>query len=139
MKHFLLTAMILMAGAAPAAPSFLVVVNEANPISSLSQEELSDLFLKKSSRWGDGSLVVPVDQGEDSQVRERFNREVHRKSAAGVRAYWQQRIFSGRDIPPPEKRGDAEVIAFVRNNPAAIGYISAAASTSGVKVLAVRQ
>ncbi len=139
MKHFLLTAMILMAGAAPAAPSFLVVVNEANPISSLSQEELSDLFLKKSSRWGDGSLVVPVDQGEDSQVRERFNREVHRKSAAGVRAYWQQRIFAGRDIPPPEKRGDAEVIAFVRNNPAAIGYISAAASTSGVKVLAVRQ
>jgi len=138
MKRFLLTAMILMAGAAPAA-SFLVVVNEANPISSLSQEELSDLFLKKSSRWGDGSLVVPVDQGEDSQVRERFNREVHRKSAAGVRAYWQQRIFSGRDIPPPEKRGDAEVIAFVRNNPAAIGYISAAASTSGVKVLAVRQ
>ncbi len=62
MKRFLLTAMILMAGAAPAAPSFLVVVNEANPISSLSQEELSDLFLKKSSRWGDGSLVVPVDQ-----------------------------------------------------------------------------
>ena len=131
--------MIFAAGAAPAAPSFLVVVNEANPIASLTPDELSDLFLKKSSRWGDGSLVLPVDQGEDSHIRERFNREVHRKSAAGVRAYWQQRIFSGRDVPPPEKRGDAEVIAFVRNNPAAIGYISAAASASGVKVVAGRQ
>jgi ABC-type phosphate transport system substrate-binding protein len=139
MNRFLVISMLLVASAAPAAPAFLVVLNEANPITSLSPEELSDLFLKKSSRWSDGSLVVPVDQGEDSHIRERFNREVHRKSAAGVRAYWQQRIFSGRDIPPPEKRGDAEVIAFVRNNPAAIGYVSAAAFTSGVKVLVVRQ
>jgi ABC-type phosphate transport system substrate-binding protein len=139
MKRFLLISMIVAAGAAPAAYPFLVVVNEANPIVSLSPDELSDLFLKKSSRWSDGSLVLPVDQGEDSHIRESFNREVHRKSAAAVRAYWQQRIFSGRDVPPPEKRGDAEVIAFVRNNPAAIGYVSAAASTSGIRVLAVRQ
>ena len=139
MKRLLLISMILTAGAAQAAPSFLVVVNEANPISSLSHDELSDLFLKKSSRWADGHLVLPVDQEESSQIRERFNHEVHRKSATAVRAFWQQRIFSGRDVPPPEKSGDSKVIAFVRDNPAAIGYVSAAASTGGVKVLAVRQ
>lgn len=140
MRPFLLISMILAAAAAPAASPFLIVVNEANPVASLSPEDLSDLFLKKTSRWADGSLVLPVDQTENSNVREKFNREVHRKSAAAVRAYWQQRIFSGRDVPPPEKRGDADVIAFVRNNPAAIGYVSvAAASMSGVKVLAVRQ
>jgi ABC-type phosphate transport system substrate-binding protein len=139
MRRSLLIALILATAAAPATPPFLVVVNEANPLASLSSEELSDLFLKKSSRWSDGSLVLPVDQAEDSHVRERFNREVHRKSAAAVRAYWQQRIFSGRDVPPPEKRGDADVLAFVRNNPAGIGYVSVAASTGGVKLVAVRQ
>jgi ABC-type phosphate transport system substrate-binding protein len=139
MRRFLLIALILATAAAPAAPPFLVVVNEANPLGSLSSEELSDLFLKKSSRWSDGSLVLPVDQAEDSHIRERFNREVHRKSAAAVRAYWQQRIFSGRDVPPPEKRGDADVLAFVRNNPGGIGYVSVAASTGGVKLLPVRQ
>jgi ABC-type phosphate transport system substrate-binding protein len=139
MKRSLLISMILAAAATPAAPPFTVVVNDANPISSLSEDEVSDLFLKKTSRWKDGSLVLPVDQGEDSHVRERFNHEVHRKSAAAVRAYWQQRIFSGRDVPPPEKRGDAEVIAFVRNNAAAIGYVSATAPVSGVKVVTVRQ
>jgi ABC-type phosphate transport system substrate-binding protein len=139
MRRFLVIAMLLAAAAAPATPPFLVVVNEANPIASLSYEELSELFLKKTSRWSDGNLVLPVDQAEESHIREKFNREVHRKSAAAVRAYWQQRIFSGRDVPPPEKRGDADVLAFVRNNPAGIGYVSGTTSTSGVKVLAVRQ
>jgi ABC-type phosphate transport system substrate-binding protein len=131
-----LISILLLAGATPA-NAFYVVVNEANPISSLSYSELSDLFLKKSSRWNDGGLVEPVDQRESSPVRETFNRDVHRKSAAAVRAFWQLRIFSGRDVPPPEKGSDAEVIAYVRNNPNAIGYISASASAAGVKVVAV--
>jgi ABC-type phosphate transport system substrate-binding protein len=131
-----LISILLLAGATPA-NAFYVVVNAANPISSLSYSELSDLFLKKSSRWNDGGLVEPVDQRESSPVRETFNRDVHRKSAAAVRAFWQLRIFSGRDVPPPEKGSDAEVIAYVRNNPNAIGYISASASAAGVKVVAV--
>jgi ABC-type phosphate transport system substrate-binding protein len=140
MNRLLLISTLLLAGATPAIlPPFHVVVNEENPLSSLSHDQLSDLFLKKNSTWSDGSLVLPVDQRETSHVRERFTREVHHKSTAGVRAYWQQRIFSGRDVPPPEKDGDAEVIAFVRKHPNAIGYVSAAASSSGIKVLAVRQ
>jgi len=133
-----LIATLLLAGATPAnAAPFYVVVNEANSISSLSYDELSDFFLKKSSRWNHGGLVEPVDQRESTPVREIFTRNVHRKSAAAVRAFWQLRIFSGRDIPPPEKTSDAEVIAYVRNNPNAIGYVSAAVSMAGVKVVAV--
>jgi len=131
-----LIATLLLAGATNAAP-FYVVVNEANSISSLSYDELSDFFLKKSSRWNDGGLVEPVDQRESTPVREIFTRNVHRKSEAAVRAFWQLRIFSGRDIPPLEKGSDAEVIAYVRNNPNAIGYVSAATSMTGVKVVAV--
>ena len=37
-----------------------------------------------------------------------------------------------------EKAGDAAVIAFVKANPGAIGYISAGVSTDGVKLLSIR-
>jgi ABC-type phosphate transport system substrate-binding protein len=138
MKRAMLIA-LLAATALGAEPAIRVVVNEANQVSSLSREELSDLFLKKSSAWPNGELVLPVDQFDKTEIREGFNRHIHRKTNAAVRAYWQQRIFSGRDIPPPEKESDAAVIAFVRRNPGAIGYVSADAPVAGVKIMAVRK
>jgi hypothetical protein len=43
-----------------------------------------------------------------------------------------------RDVPPPIGRSDAEVLAFVRANPGAIGYVSATADIQGARVLALR-
>jgi ABC-type phosphate transport system substrate-binding protein len=138
MKPAILIA-LLAAAALGAEPGFLVVVNEENPVSSLSREELSELFLKKKSTWPDGSLVLPVDQLEETEVREVFNRDIHRKRSTAIRAYWQQRIFSGRDVPPPEKESDANVILYVRRHSGAIGYVSTIWAGAGVKTLVVRK
>jgi len=137
MRYLLLLTLLLADPTNGAKPGFRVVVNEANPVSSLSRQEISDLFLKKSSEWSGLGRVLPVDQTEGTAARESFNREIHRKSSTAVRAYWQQRVFSGRDVPPPEKDGDQEVLAYVRKNSGAIGYLSPKASTEGVKVLEV--
>jgi ABC-type phosphate transport system substrate-binding protein len=53
-------------------------------------------------------------------------------------AAWQQEIFAGREIPPAEKPGDAAVIAFVKANPGAIGYVASFSPTEGVRVVDVR-
>jgi ABC-type phosphate transport system substrate-binding protein len=137
-RPFLHAVVIFLAGASlPAELGLRVVVNEANPVSSLSRAEVSELFLKKTTSWPDGTVVLPVDQFEDSEARQVLNREVHHKSGKAVRAYWQQRVFSGRDVPPPEKDTDASVIAFVRRNRGAIGYVTTAGAVSGVKIVAV--
>lgn len=114
---------------------FYVIVNGANSLSSMEDKEVSKLFLKKSVLWPNGQPVVPVDQSERSSVREIFSKEIHGKTTASLQAYWQQQIFSGRNIPPPEKSSDSEVIAFVKANLNAIGYVSAQPSDAGVKVL----
>jgi hypothetical protein len=60
------------------------------------------------------------------------------KSVSSIKAYWQQQIFSGRDVPPPEKQSEAEVLEFVRSNATAIGYVSpVAVLPRGVRVLTV--
>ena len=58
-------------------------------------------------------------------------------ASAAIAAYWNALIFSGRELPPLEKATDADVIAYVRATPGAIGYVSAGADIAGVKLLAV--
>jgi hypothetical protein len=60
------------------------------------------------------------------------------RPVAAVRSYWQQQIFSGRGIPPPELDGDQAVVKFVLQNEGAIGYVSGNAELGAAKVLAVR-
>jgi ABC-type phosphate transport system substrate-binding protein len=122
----------------PRAPEYLVIVNTANPASGAERKFLSDAFLKKTTRWSGGQLLQPVDQRSDSAVRRHFSEQVLERSVTAVRSYWQQVIFSGRDVPPPELSSDGSVLEYVRNHSGAVGYVSGNASTAGAKVLAVR-
>jgi len=138
---FVLLAGLLALTADPApspAQDFAVIVNVSNPISTLSKDEVAKLFLKKTISWSSGQSASPVELPVTAKVRESFAREVLNKSVAQVRSYWQQQIFSGRDVPPPEKPTEDEVLAFVRANPNAIGYVSRTANMGrGVKVVSL--
>lgn len=114
---------------------FLVIVNPQNPTSTVSKSKVSQILLKKTSRWDDDTPAAPVDLDSRSPIRETFSRDVHGRSVASIKSYWQRQIFSGKSVPPPEVSTDADVVQFVANNPGAIGYVSAEAKTSGVKVV----
>ena len=118
--------------------AFVVVVNDQNTSAAVSRTVVSRFFLKKVARWENGATVLPVDLPANSPVRDAFSREVLAKSVSSIKAYWQQQIFSGRDVPPPEKGDDAAVLEFVLANPNAIAYVSAGATLPrGVKELTV--
>jgi ABC-type phosphate transport system substrate-binding protein len=116
-------------------PRYWVVVHPDNPTMTLQREEVSRLFLKKLVRWTDGRPAEPVDLGVADPARDAFSRDVHRRPAAAIRKYWQQMVFSGQSAPPPEVATEAEVLAMVRSNPGAIGYVSDEATLKGVKIV----
>jgi ABC-type phosphate transport system substrate-binding protein len=116
--------------------SYKIVVNPSNPVTTMSRDEVSRIFLKKSTRFSDGRSASPVDLPVNSSIRESFSKSVLGKPASAVDAYWQQQIFSGRDIPPPQK-SEAAAISFVRSNENGIAYVSAGADTGGLKVVSV--
>ena len=118
--------------------SFQVIVNEANAVSSLDKDEVGKLFLKKTTRWESGSAAQPVDQLKSAKVREDFSTKILGKSLAAVDSLWRQKIFSGAAVPPLEKGSDEEVVAFVKANVGAIGYVSKGAGLSGVKSITVK-
>jgi len=118
--------------------AFVVVVHADNPTPSLTREQVARLFLRKSARWPGGQPALPVDLPQDAPVRAAFTRSVLERSVSSVRAYWQERIFSGRDVPPPEQPGEAAALTYVRAHPEAVGYVSALVELPhGVRVLPV--
>ncbi len=133
-----MVAMVLLAAANIWAQGggYKLVVNSSNPVTSMSREELSRIFLKKSTKFSDGRGASPVDLAVSAPARESFSKSVLGKPAAAVDAYWQQQIFSGRDVPPPQK-SEAAAISFVRSNENGIAYVSSGADTAGLKVISV--
>lgn len=115
-----------LSGAAPAgAQHYRVIVNSANPTTTLSKEDLARLYLKKMSTWKTGTPVMVVDLGPKSPVRAEFSMTVLGRDVPTMKNYWQQSLFSGRGVPPIEQPTEAQVVASVAANPGAIGYVSA--------------
>ncbi len=122
----------------PGLPAFRVIVHPSNPVASVDRKFLADAFFKKTTRWSHDEVIRPVDQRSDSAARNRFSEEVLRRSVDAVRNYWQQIIFSGRDVPPPELDSDEEVVKYVLKHHGALGYVSGGANLNGAKVVTVQ-
>ena len=125
-------------GPAPPTAGYRVVVHPRNPGDAVDRRFLSQVFLRKTTSWPHGDSIRPVDLPPDSPVRRRFSEEVHHRSVAAVKSYWQQVIFSGRGLPPPELESDQAVIRFVSRDQGAVGYVSADADLRSVKALVVK-
>jgi ABC-type phosphate transport system substrate-binding protein len=118
--------------------AYRLVAHPSNPTVSVDRRFLADAFLKKVTRWPTGERLRPVDLSAESLARKRFSDDVLNRSVPAVKSYWQQQIFSGRDVPPPELDSDEQVLQYVLKNPSALGYVSAAADVGQVKVLTLK-
>ncbi len=133
---FMVAIVLLAAANVWAQGGYKIVVNPSNPATSMSKDEVARIFLKKSTKFSDGRSASPVDLAVNSSIRENFSKSVLGKPASAVDAYWQQQIFSGRDIPPPQK-SESAAISFVRSNENGIAYVSSGADAAGLKVINV--
>jgi ABC-type phosphate transport system substrate-binding protein len=118
---------LLVAVLAPGGASAGEVI--AHPSVNLSADEIRDVFLGEKQL--DGNLkLVPVD---NSAIQSEFLSKVLQTDAPKYAARWTKKTFREGLAPPGLKGSDAEVIAFVRSTPGAVGYVSR--PWPGVKVL----
>jgi len=103
---------------------YKVIVNSANPATTLKREMVAQGFLSRKVAWSWGPSVDPVDQSMTSPIREAFSKEILGMPALGVQNYWRRRLLETREYPPQVKANDTEVIAQVAKNAGGIGYIA---------------
>lgn len=118
-------------------PAVRVIVHPENPTRAVSNKFLLDAFLKKTTRWSDGEAIRPVDLAAESPVRELFDSQVLKRTVSAIQNYWQQQIFSGRGLPPPELDADQAVVDYVLRHKGAIGYVSSKADIKSAVVLEI--
>ncbi|MFY9328910.1 MAG: phosphate ABC transporter substrate-binding protein [Georgfuchsia sp.] len=123
--------------AASAMAEVVAVVSTRSSLTTLTKNQVTDIFLGKTSRFPDGSQAIPIDQVEGSAARDEFYAAVAGKSAAQIKAYWSKIIFTCRGSPPREMQNNSEVKKFLGENLAAIGYIDKSELDSSVKVLKI--
>jgi ABC-type phosphate transport system substrate-binding protein len=125
---------------ATAAEPFVVVVNPSVQGVTVHRADLAAVFLKKASRWGDGSSAIPIDQSGTSPVREAFSGTVLQMPVTAVVQYWQRQLLAATSAArlPTVKPSDEEVFEYVAKTKGAVAYVSADASLPpGVKTLTV--
>jgi ABC-type phosphate transport system substrate-binding protein len=118
----------------------VIVVNSTNTVSVMRREQVARIFAREVVAWDNGEEILPVDQLERSPSRVTFAREVQRQTVSSLKTYWQQRIFSGNESPPPERVSDSDVLTYVRSNAGAIGYVVDGTDLgTGVKAVVINE
>lgn len=129
---------VLATPGAAADEGFQVIVHPSNPSTTLKSSFVADAFLRKVGAWPGGETIKPVDLARDASARRGFSEAVLKRSVSAVKSYWQQVIFSGRGLPPPELDSEEAVIRYVTENEGAIGYVSGSADVGAAKIVSVR-
>ncbi len=117
---------------------FVMIVNPQLKITEVDRDFVRDVYLKKVTEWDRGGVVHPVDLDSKFPARERFTHDVVRKTPAQLRSYWNQQVFSGKGVPPPEVQSVTAVVDYVLSNDGAIGYLPANADPGGARVVRLR-
>ncbi len=114
-----------------------VIANSSVGGSTISSDELKSVFLEEKSALSDGSHVEPVLQ-KGGATHEAFLKSYLDKNDSALQVYYRSLVFTGKGAMPKAVASDAEVVAYVARTKGAIGYVSAGASTEGVKTLEVK-
>jgi ABC-type phosphate transport system substrate-binding protein len=102
---------------------FVVIVNNANPVKSLTTVELRRIFMKQSRMWQHGEQMVPVDWDSTHYLRSVFSRDVMERTVREMQEYWVQQSMTQGLTPPSTQRSARAVLRFVASVPGAISYV----------------
>jgi len=115
----------------------VLVVSAHNPVDSLTQSQVADICLARSSTFPNGGDAVPIDQSDSAPTRATFYEDISGKSAAQLKGYWSTLIFTGRGGPPRAVNDAASVKKTLSEMPTTVGYMDDTAVDASVKVVLV--
>lgn len=101
---------------------FRVVVNASRP-TTITRQQLADIFMMRATRWTDGTPVTPYDLSVADPTRQGFSKTVLGQSAESVVYHWRQQLAT-RYLKPPLVKSPEEMLSVVGSTAGAIGYVS---------------
>jgi hypothetical protein len=120
---FLVSAAISSASIGAAEPTrFTLVVNASRP-TTLTRQQVSDIFLKRATRWSDGTPITPFDLSVADPTRQSFSKVMLGRSPESVVYHWQQELAT-RYVKPPLVKSPTDILSVVASTEGGIAYVS---------------
>jgi len=113
----------------------VVVVSVKNPENSLTKEQVAQIFLGKTATFPSGLRATPIDQAENSTIRNEFYRKTTGWDATLLKVYWSRIIFTSKGRPPIEVKNEEMMKNLLRRNPSVIGYIDKREIDDSIKAI----
>ena len=118
------------------AEDVVVIANKSVTETTLSKQDLSNIYLGKKSIWNDGGRIrYVVSEGSSLEA---FLKEYVGKTESQFNTFWKKQIFTGKGKPPQRFASDEAMIEYVAKAPGALGYVSAGADVSKVKIITIK-
>jgi ABC-type phosphate transport system substrate-binding protein len=135
-KFWLSAALLVAVIAAPAVQAEIVVISNLQlPITTLSRDEVSRIYLGKTKYLPNGSKIVPIDQKQGTISRSKFYSDIIHKTETEIKSYWSRITFSGQGNPPLQQDDDVAVKNLVAEDANCLGYIDKSLVDDSVKIV----
>ncbi len=112
----------------------VIVVSSKSSVSSMTKEQVSDIYLGNTKELPGGGQASPL-LPTSGAVRTDFFDKVLGKNEAQAKAIWSRLVFSGKGSAPRDVADSAETLKMIAANPNCIGVIEKSAVNSSVKVV----
>jgi ABC-type phosphate transport system substrate-binding protein len=120
MKNLIFLLLLLICPAIRA--DIAVIANIDSGISTMTKQEVEEVFMGRTRILANGDVVLPLDQ---SELRSDFYLKLTNRPIAQINSYWSIILFSGQASKPMQLSDDETVIKTVSKNKGAIGYVNA--------------
>lgn len=111
-----------------------VIVHPSNKV-EISSTDIKRIFLGMKRSYPNGSEAVPISYQADTELSKEFAKKVLDKSPHQLKAYWAQRLFTGKGTPPKVMDNIEHIVILVANNPSLIGFVPSDAVNETVRVV----
>lgn len=112
---------------------YSIIVSKKVPLSSISVEQIRDIYLQKRHSIGE-QKIIPLNLVGQEPSRIAFENTVIGMGRDRLNAYWVKQHFQG-NTPPVTQPSHESIKAFVQNVEGAIGYIPSSMVDNSVKVI----
>jgi hypothetical protein len=118
-----------------AADTLYVVVSAQSEVRDLAKKDVLAIYTGHTRVFPNGQAAVPLDQVRDGAARAAFYQALTGMDIARINSYWARLHFTGQ-VQPPQVAGDEEaVLARLRADPRAIGYLTDEPKNASVRVV----
>ena len=117
------------------ADELVVIVNDSNPVSTMSASAVKQHFLKDKKVWEFGQKVRPADCTFDEDARLVFLSKVLGMTEIEIERYWIEQQYVKGEKPPSTMDDDSSVMRFVAKFDGAIAFVErgSLSGASGIK------